>query len=419
MSEERILKNYEAAKEEFASWGVDTEAALVKFDTIKMSMHCWQGDDVKGLEPADGVVSQNVVTGNYPGAARNGKELRADIEKAASLSPFSHKVNVHSCYGEFGKDRKDVTVEDFSRWIDWAKEKGFGLDFNGSFFAHKMMNNGFSYASLDKATRDYWIEAAIGSREIAEEMGKALGQTCYNNLWIPDGLKDTPANRFRYRQVLSDALDQIFVKHYNTDHHVDTLEGKLFGVGVESFTVGSHEFYLGYAANHRGNNIGVCLDSGHYHPTEEVCDKLSSVTPFVDHVLLHISRGVRWDSDHVVIQNDELNGIMREMARGNLYGKVAMGLDYFDASINRIAAWSVGLRAAGKAVLTSLLEPFSYLDKAELEGDFTSRLIYSDEFKNLPYNAVWEYLLLKKGVPGTKEAQTIIKDYEKNVLALR
>ncbi|MBR5742318.1 MAG: L-rhamnose isomerase, partial [Clostridia bacterium] len=237
-NDERILKAYELAKEEFASWGVDTEEALKKFDTIKMSLQCWQGDDVKGFEPVGDVGSQNVVTGSYPGAARNGEELRADIDFAAALSPFSHKINIHSCYGEFGTDRKDVTVKDFSRWIDWAKERGYGLDFNGSYFAHKMMNNGFSYASLDKATRDYWIETAKGTREISYEIGKALGEVCYNNLWIPDGLKDTPANRFRYRDVLEASLDEILAKKYDGEYFVDTLEGKLFGIGVESFTVG-------------------------------------------------------------------------------------------------------------------------------------------------------------------------------------
>ena len=418
-SEERILKNYEYAKEEFASWGVDTEKALDKFDTITMSMHCWQGDDIKGFEPVGDIGSQNVVTGNYPGAARNGDELRGDIDFALSMSPFQHKVNIHSCYGEFGRDRKDVTVEDFSKWIAWAKEKGYGIDFNGSFFAHKMMNNGFSYASLDKATRDYWIETAKGTREISYAIGKELGQTCYNNLWIPDGLKDTPANRFRYRDVLNNALDEIFSKRYEGNHFIDTLEGKLFGIGVESFTVGSHEFYLGYAASHRGQGIGVCLDTGHYHPTEKVEDKLSAVVPFVDHVLLHISRGIRWDSDHIVVQSDELTGIMTEMNRGDLFGKVGMGLDYFDASINRIAAWTIGMRAAAKSVLTALLEPFAYIDQAEMEGDFTSRLAYMDEFKNLPYNAVWEYMLMKKGIADGRTALANIKQYEKDVLSLR
>ena len=416
-NDEKILKAYELAKEEFASWGVDTEEALRKFDTIKMSIQCWQGDDVKGFEPVGDIGSQNVVTGNYPGAARTGDELRADIDFAAALSPFSHKINIHSCYGEFGKDRKDVTVEDFSRWIDWAKEKGYGLDFNGSYFAHPMMNNGFSYASLDKTTRDYWIETAKGTREISYEIGKRLGQVCYNNLWIPDGLKDTPANRFRYRDVLEEALDEILAKKYDGEYFVDTLEGKLFGIGVESFTVGSHEFYLGYAASHRG--VGVCLDTGHYHPTEQVADKLSAVVRFVDHVLLHISRGVRWDSDHIVVQSDDLSALMSEMNRGGLYGKVAMGLDYFDASVNRIAAWSIGLRAAAKAVLTSLLEPFDYIDKAELEGDFTARLAYTDEFKNLPVNAVWDYMLLRKGIPAGRDALASIKKYEKDVLSLR
>ncbi len=414
MTQEQILKNYESAKAVYKDWGVDVEKVLEEFAKIKISVHCWQGDDVHGFEGIQ-AESQNLVTGCYPGAARNGDELRSDIDMACSLSPLKHKINLHSMYAEKHHPRNDLTVDDFSNWIQWAKEKGYGLDFNASFFTHPMMNKGFSLACLDKSTRDYWIEAGIDSREISAAIGKELGEKCYNNIWIPDGLKDIPANRFRYRELLQDSLDKIFAKAYTPEekkYAADVLEGKLFAIGVESFTVGSHEFYLGYAAK---NGVGVCLDTGHFHPTESVADKLSSYINFVDTVMLHISRGVRWDSDHVVIQNDELYGIMQEMRRGNLYGRVPMGLDYFDASINRVAAWAIGLRAAGKAILASLLEPFELIDKAEVEGDFTSRLMLTDEFKNLPVNAVWDYLLMKNGIADGKNALAAIKQYEKDV----
>ena len=419
MKQEQILKSYELAKEVYKEYGVDTDKAIEKFNKVKVSLHCWQGDDVKGLEGQGDVASQNLVTGNYPGAARTGDELRSDIDKACSLSPLKHKVNLHSMYAEKKNPRNDLTVKDFSNWIEWAKQKGYGLDFNASFFTHKMMNNGFSLACLDKATRDFWVEAGIDSREISLAMGKEIGEKCYNNIWIPDGLKDLPANRFRYRELLTDSLNRIFEKKYTAEEKkltADVLEGKLFGIGTESFVVGSHEFYMGYAIK---NGVGVCMDTGHYHPTETIIDKLSAVTPFVDDVLLHVSRGVRWDSDHVLLQGDDLYGIMQEMARGNLYGKVGIGLDYFDASINRVAAWSIGLRAASKAILYSMLEPFAMIDKAELSGDFTSRLALIDEFKNLPFNAVWDYMLMNKNIAIGKDALAEVKSYEKNVLSKR
>ena len=419
MNQESVLKSYEAAKAVFADLGVDTDAALEAFEKIPMSLHCWQGDDVRGLEGLGDVESQNLVTGSYPGAARTGDELRSDIDMAFSLSPLKHKVNLHSMYAERRNPRNDLTVEDFRNWIDWAKEKGYGLDFNASFFTHPMMNNGFSLASLDKGTRDYWIEAGIDSREISLAMGKEIGQKCYNNIWIPDGLKDIPANRFRYRQYLTDSLDKIMAVPYSDEdkkYACDVLEGKLFGIGVESFTVGSHEFYLGYAATH---GCGVTMDTGHYRPAESCIDKISAIRPFVSDLLLHISRGVHWDSDHVLIQGDDLSGLMLELKRGNLFDSVGMGLDYFDASINRVAAWAIGLRAAAKAILGALLEPTSYLDKAELDGDFTSRLMLMDEWKNLPVNAVWDYLLMKKNIPAGTAALAAVKDYEKNVQSAR
>ncbi|MDR1892313.1 MAG: L-rhamnose isomerase [Oscillospiraceae bacterium] len=413
-----IVKSYESAKKTYAAFGVDTDAALKAFREIPVSLHNWQGDDIKGFEDLGDVQSQNVVTGNYPGAARNGEELRADIEKAFSLSPCKHRVNLHSVYAEPQKPtpRNEVAPEDFRKWIDWAKQNDLGLDFNASFFAHPMMVEGFSLSSRRKDVRDYWIKAGKGAREIAAAIGKELGVSSWNDIWIPDGLKDIPANRLLYREYLKDSLDRIFEDKYPHEHLIDVMEGKLFGIGVESFTVGSHEFYLAYAAK---NGVGVCMDTGHYHPTESVVDKLSAASLFVDDILLHISRGVRWDSDHVLIQSDELTGLMQELKRGNLFGKVAIGLDYFDATINRVAAWVIGLRAAGKALLTALLEPTSLLEKAEASGDFTSRLALSEEFKNLPQSAVWDYLCVEKGVPVSTEWLDEVKKYETDVLDLR
>lgn len=415
MKENIILKNYDLAKEIFSDFGVDTEKSLNDFSEIKMSIHCWQGDDVKGFEKQE-AASQNLVTGNYPGAARNGNELRSDIDMAATLSPFKHKINLHSMYAEGNNERNKVEFKDFSRWVDWAKEKGYGLDFNASFFTHNMMDGNMSITSLKKEVRDYWIEAGKGAREISYQMGKALGQKCINNIWIPDGMKDIPADRFYFRNLLIDSLDEILEKKYDKNYMVDTLEGKLFSIGAESFTVGSHDFYLAYAIK---NNVGICMDTGHYHLTENIADKLSAVSPFVDDILLHISRGVRWDSDHVVVQSDELLQIFEEISRGKLYKKVHLGLDYFDASINRVGAWVLGLRAAAKAVLTSLLQPFELIKKAELQGDYTSRLMLTDEMKNLPYNAVWEYMLLKNGISSGKQALEAVKQYEKEVLSKR
>jgi L-rhamnose isomerase len=417
-NEDAIQKSYERAKTVYAEFGVDTDAVLKQFVEIPISLHCWQGDDVHGFEDQGDVVSQNLVTGNYPGAARSGDELRMDIAKAFAMSPCKHRVNLHSMYAEPNskKERNELTIEDFSTWIAWAKENGYGLDFNASFFTHPMMVDGFSLASRDKTVRDYWIKAGKGARAISNFIGRELGTPCVNNIWIPDGLKDIPANRLLYREHLKDSLDQIFADQYDKQFVVDVLEGKLFGIGTESFTVGSHEFYLAYAAK---NNVGVCMDTGHYHPTETVVDKLSSVALLVDDVLLHISRGIRWDSDHALIQGDDLTNLMLEMKRGAFFGKIGMGLDYFDASINRLAAWTIGLRAAGKAMLTSLLEPSDLLEVAEAEGDFTSRLALMEEFKNLPINAVWDILCIKTGIPVGTEWLSALKQYEAEVQSKR
>lgn len=418
-NEEQILKNYEEARAVYKDLGVDTDKAVEIFSTIPISLHNWQDDDVVGFEKHDGVASENLVTGSYPGRARNGEEMRMDIEKAFSLSPCKPRVNMHSMYGEPGTtDRKDVSIKDFGKWVDWAKEKGYGMDFNVSFFTHPMMKDGCSLASDDKATREYWIEAGINGRKLANDIGKELGETCVNNIWIPDGMKDVPANRFRYRDYLEEALDRILEVKYDKNNMRDVMEGKLFGIGKECFTVGSHDFYLAYAVK---NGVGVCMDTGHYHPTETIIDKISSVYKFVDTIMLHISRGIRWDSDHVLIQGDDLTDVMKQVVRGKLYnsGKVFMGLDYFDATINRVAAFTIGLRAAGKALTEALVEPYEMLDRAELEGRYTERLAILDETKNLPINAVWDYICLKAGVPVGMDWIAEMKKYEADVMMKR
>ena len=412
--EDRIAGSYEQAKQVYKGFGVDTDKVMQEFSTIPISLHCWQGDDVKGFENNGDVASQNLVTGYYPGAPRDGRELREDIETAFSMSPCKPRVNLHSIYAEPSapKGRNSLTVEDFAGWIDWAKANGYALDFNASFFTHPMMVDGFSLASRRKEVREYWIKAGQGARAIADAIGRELGTVCVNNIWVPDGLKDIPANRLRYREYLKDSLDRIFETAYDKKNMVDVLEGKLFGIGTESFTVGSHEFYLAYAAQ---NGVGVCMDTGHYHPTETVVDKLSSVALMIEDIMLHISRGIRWDSDHVLIQSDELTGLMQEVKRGGYLNKVHIGLDYFDASINRVAAWTIGLRAAGKALLTALLEPSHLLEQAEEMGDFTTRLALMEEIKNLPVNAVWDMVCLNAGVAVNTGWISQLKKYEADI----
>lgn len=416
MNEKNVIKNYELAAERYAAFGVNVDAAIKKFSDVKISLHCWQGDDIRGFEEKT-TKSENVVTGNYPYAARNAAELRADIEKVYSLSPSSHKLNLHSVYAENTRtDRDGYDIADFAGWIDWAKKTGVGLDYNPSFFAHPMMDNGMSLASPKKDVRDFWIRHGQASREIAYGLGKALGETCVCNLWIPDGLKDDPADRLYYRRLLTDSLDKVFEKKYDKKYLVDTLEGKLFGIGTECFVVGSYDYYLAYAIK---NNVGICLDSGHFHPTENIADKFSALADFTDDILLHISRGVRWDSDHVVTYGDMLTSIMTEAKRADMLGRLHIGLDYFDASINRIFAWAIGLRNADRALLTALLEPTELIKKAERDGDFGLRLALSEEAKALPSSAVWDYLCLSRGIPVGEDWINEVKTYEKNVLEKR
>ncbi|MDB6027604.1 MAG: rhaA, partial [Verrucomicrobiales bacterium] len=413
-------QRFTLAKERYAELGVDVDAALKRLSTIPISLHCWQGDDVGGFENSGAELGGGIaVTGNYPGKARTPQELRADLDKALSLIPGKHRLNLHAFYGEFGGkkvDRNEIGLEHFKNWISWAKSNGMGMDFNPTFFSHPKAADGFTLSHRDKSTRKFWIEHGIRSRDIGAGFGKALGKPCVTNVWIPDGYKDTPIDRKAPRERLEDSLNQIFAKPISPKLNLDAVEGKLFGIGSESYVVGSQEFYLGYAVKHQKL---VCLDAGHYHPTETIVDKISSVMAHLDEILLHVSRGVRWDSDHVVILNDELQAIAQEIVRGGYLNRVHIGLDFFDASINRIAAWVIGTRCMIKALLMALLEPTETLRTLEATGDFTSRLALLEEAKTLPFGAVWDFYCLKMGVPVAETWLTEVKSYEKDVLAKR
>ncbi len=419
-SDKSIESEYQSARAVYAKLGVDTETAMAALSRIPISLHCWQGDDVGGFEGgAEGLTGGIQATGNYPGRARTPDELRADLEMVCRLLPGKHRLALHAIYAETGGkkvERTELRGEHFDRWIGWAKARGMGLDFNGSFFSHPKSASGFTLSSLDRGIRDFWIQHAIASRKIAEHMGRSLGSPCVNNLWIPDGFKDTPVDRKTPRRLLQESLDQIFAEKLDPRHTLDCVEPKLFGIGSESCVIGSHEFYLAYAATRK---IMLCLDAGHYHPTEVISDKISSVLGFLERILLHVSRGVRWDSDHVVTLSDELYAIASEIVRGDFLGRTHIGLDFFDASINRVAAWTIGSRSMLKALLAALLEPAAQLRKLENEGDYTSRLAMLEEIKLLPLGAVWNFHCLKAGVPGGPEWIAEVKDYERKVLSKR
>ena len=365
---------YSAAKQRYADMGVDTDAVIKKLAGIPISLHCWQGDDVGGFEnTGEGLSGGIAVTGNYPGKARTPEELRADLDKALSLIPGKHRLNLHAFYGEFGGkkvDRDEIEPKHFKSWIDWAKSNQMGMDFNPTCFAHPKAADGFTLSHPSKGIRDFWIEHCQRSRDISAAMGKALGSPCVMNVWIPDGYKDTPVDRVSPRQRLEKSLDKIYSEKKNPKHMLDAVECKLFGIGSESYVVGSHEFYMGYAIK---NQKLLCLDAGHFHPTETIADKLGSALMFVPEILLHVSRGVRWDSDHVVTLDDALQGIASALVRDNLLSRTHIGLDFFDASINRIAAWTIGTRNTLKSLLLALLEPVA-LREAEKSGDLTTRL---------------------------------------------
>ena len=409
-----IKKAYEAAQQHYAELGVDTNKAIERLSKIAISIHCWQGDDVGGFESSEGLSSGGIMaTGAYPGKARMPDELRADLEKAMSLIPGRHRLNLHAIYAETkGKvERNELEPEHFSTWIDWAKANGLGMDFNPTFFSHPKAASGFTLASADKGIRKFWVEHGIACRKIGQAMGKKLGTPCVTNVWIPDGYKDIPVDRKGPRQRLKKSLDEIFAQKLDPKYLLDSVESKLFGIGSESYVVGSHEFYLGYAVQ---NNILLCLDTGHFHPTEVISDKISSVLTFLDEILLHVSRGVRWDSDHVVILSDELRAIAEEIVRGDYLQRVHIGLDFFDASINRVAAWVIGTRCMIKALLIALLEPIEKLRAMEQSGDYTSRLAMLEELKTMPFGAVWDYYCQKLDVPIGDAWLKEVRDYEAN-----
>jgi len=414
-----IEKAYEQARQRYAELGVDTESAMERLSSTAISLHCWQGDDVGGFESSEGLSGGGIMaTGAYPGRARTADELRADLEKALSLIPGKHRLNLHAMYGQTkGKvERNELSAEHFTAWIDWAKANGLGMDFNGTFFSHPKAESGFTLSNADNRIRRFWVEHGIVCREIGAAMGKALGTPCVTNLWIPDGYKDIPVDRRTPRERLRKSLDEIFAEPMDKNCLLDAVESKLFGIGSESYVVGSHEFYMGYAIE---NKILLCLDTGHFHPTEVVSDKISSVLTFLDEILLHVSRGVRWDSDHVVILSDELRAITEQIVRGDYLQRVHFGLDFFDASINRIAAWVIGTRCMIKALLIALLEPAEKLREIELDGDYTARLAMLEELKTMPFGAVWDHYCQVSGVPVGDVWLKEIKDYETNVLGKR
>ncbi len=419
-SDKLIERAYQIAKHVYAKYGVDTESALETLATIPISIHCWQGDDVGGFENPEGELTGGIqATGNYPGKARTVEELRMDLEKALSLIPGKHRVNLHAIYADTnGKkvDRNELQPEHFQSWMDWAKSLNLGLDFNPTFFSHPLANDGFTLAHPDKGIREFWIEHGIACRKIGEAFGRALGTPCVTNVWIPDGYKDTPADRKSPRERLKESLDRIFADPIDPRFNLDSVESKLFGIGSESYVVGSHEFYLGYAITRKKL---LCLDTGHFHPTETVSDKISAVLNFLDEILLHVSRGVRWDSDHVVILSDELRAIAEEIVRGDYLNRVHIGLDFFDASINRVAAWVIGSRNMIKALLWALLEPVEMLRSFEKEMNFTARLALLEEIKTLPFGAVWDYYCHVQGVPVQMKWMDEIQKYEKEVLSQR
>jgi len=414
-----IERAYQLARHQYQTAGVDTEQALRKLAAIPISLHCWQGDDVDGFENVSSSLGGGLVaTGNYPGKARTPEELRSDLDETFSLIPGKHRLNLHAFYGEFGGrkvDRDEISVDHFQNWIAWAKSNRLGIDFNPTCFSHPKASDGFTLSHRDKGIRQFWIEHCRRSREIGAAIGKALGKTCITNVWIPDGMKDTPADRRGPRERLAKSLDAVFKKTLPSKFNLDSVEPKLFGIGSESYVVGSHEFYLGYAISRK---TLLTLDAGHYHPTEGIADKISSVLEFLPEILLHVSRGVRWDSDHVVTLNDDLLAIAREIVANNYTDRVHIGLDYFDASINRVAAWTIGTRNMIRALLIALLEPPA-IKTAEANADFTSRLALQEEAKTMPFGVVWDYYCEQKGVPLGAAWLSEMKRYENAVLSKR
>ncbi len=411
---------YALAQARYADLGVDTDGALAALEGVSLSLHCWQGDDVAGFESPDAALGGGLAaTGNYPGKARTADELRADLDQVYRLIPGSHRLNLHAIYAEPGDQkiaRNELRPEHFQGWLDWARANGHGLDFNPTLFSHPLADSGFTLASADPAIRRFWVEHCIACRQIGAAFGAAQGTPCVTNIWIPDGFKDTPADRAAPRQRLRESLDEILAVPIDPRHNLDSVESKLFGLGSESYVVGSHEFYLGYAVS---KQILLTLDSGHFHPTETISDKLSAVLMFVPGVVLHISRGVRWDSDHVVTLSDETAAMVREVVTGGHLDRVHIGLDFFDASINRLAAWTIGARNVLRAALLALLEPTDRLRQLEAGGDYTGRLALLEELKGLPWGAVWDTYCLRQSVPVGMGFLDAVRDYETRVLSGR
>ena len=416
MKEELVLKAYEIAKERYAEKGVDTDKVLEQLQNFHVSMHCWQADDVSGFESAGDLTGGIQATGNYPGKARNMEELQADILKAKSLIPGTHRLNLHEIYGDFGGkfvDRDEVEPKHFQSWIEWGKEHDTKLDFNSTSFSHPKSGN-LSLANPDKGIRDFWIEHTKRCRAIAEEMGKAQGDPCIMNLWVHDGCKEQSVNHFLYRLLLKESLDEIFEQKY--ENMKDCIEGKLFGIGLESFTVGSHDFYTAYAA---ANGKIPTIDTGHYHPTESQADKVSALLNFVPELMLHVSRPIRWDSDHVTIMDDPTLELFAEIVRAGALERVHSGLDYFDGASNRLGAYVIGTRAAQKCMLRALIEPTAQMRAYELNGQIFQELTLFEEAKVMPWNAVWDMFCLKNNVPVGDGFIPEIEKYEREVLSKR
>lgn len=418
---ERIASRYELAKEHYAEYGVDVTNALQTLSSLSLSIHCWQGDDVGGFETPDAELSGGgiQVTGSYPGRARTLDELRADLDAVYSLLPGTHRLNLHAIYGDFqGKrvDRDAIEPTHYAGWLDWAKEKNIALDFNATCFSHPMASTGFTLSSKDESVRAFWIEHVKRAREITAHFGRAQGTPSIHNVWIPDGSKDTPVDRMGHRTLLRESLDSALATRYDEKEMLDALECKLFGIGSESFVVGSHEFYMGYALR---NNTTLCLDMGHFHPTEEAGDKVSALLQYFPTLLFHITRGVRWDSDHVVTYNDSLVFLAQELVRSGRIASLYLGLDFFDATLNRVGAWVVGARAALKAILFALLEPHAQLVAYEEEGNYFARLALLEEMKSMPFGAVWDYYCESKGIVVDGDVRAEVAAYEERVLRAR
>jgi L-rhamnose isomerase len=418
-TETQIQSAYSLAKERYAALGVDSDRAISRLEKVAISLHCWQGDDVGGFENPGGELTGGIAaTGNYPGKARNADELRRDLDLVYSLLPGSHRLNLHAIYLETDKkvERNAIEPRHFAGWKDWARAGGHGLDFNPTCFSHPLANDGFTLAHRDPGIRQFWIEHCIASRQIGAYFGKELGTAAVTNIWIPDGFKDQPANRLGPRRLLLDALDAVFSEKIDPRYNLDAVEPKLFGIGSESYVVGSMEFYTAYAVSRK---VLLTLDSGHFHPTENISDKISALLLYLDQLLLHVSRGVRWDSDHVVAYNDELQAIAQEIVRSEALERIHIGLDYFDASINRIAAWTIGARNTLRALLAALLEPLDTLKLLEAEGDLSGRLALLEELKAMPVAAVWDFYCQKKGAPVGMRYMDAIRAYEKKELSKR